>query len=172
MSAPSLLIIGAGGFGRSVAEAAEASGAFRVEGFIDDRGPELGAVLGRPVVGRMADLEALRGQFDQLVVAIGDNTRRRELCLRLIGAGFSLATVVHPRAWVSAHADVGMGAMVMAAAVIGTEARVGRGVIVNTGAVIDHHAEAGDFAHLEVGTCLGGGQRLAEMQRLAARLPV
>lgn len=171
MPAPALLIVGAGGFGRSVAEAAEASGAFRVGGFIDDRGPELGLVLGRPVLGRLLDLEGLRGNFQQLVVAVGDNARRRELCVQLRAAGFDLATVVHPRAWISAHASVGAGSMVMAAAVVGTEARIGEGVIVNCGAVVDHHALVGDFAHLEVGSCLGGGGRLAELQRLAPNEP-
>lgn len=158
--ADSVLIVGAGGFGRSVADALMAGGVYGVAGFVDDRGPALGHVLGHAVLGRVADLVALREQHALLVVAIGDNTRRRELCAMARSAGYALATVVHPRALVSLHAVMGAGAMVMAGAVVGTEAQVGEGAIVNAAAVVDHHARVGAFAHLGAGACMAGGAEL------------
>ena len=155
--ASSVLIVGAGGFGRSVADALMAGGQYAVAGFVDDRGPALGLVLGHAVLGRLADLAALRTNHALLVVAIGDNTRRRELCAMACAAGYVLATVVHPQALVSRHAVLGAGAMVMAGALVGTEAQVGEGAIVNAAAVVDHHAQVGAFAHLGVGACMAGG---------------
>lgn len=158
----SVLIVGAGGFGRSVADALMTGGQHAVAGFVDDRGPALGRVLGLAVLGRLADLAALRKHHALLVVAIGDNTRRRELCAMARAAGYALATVVHPRALVSGHAVLGAGAMVMAGAVVGTEAQVGEGAIVNSAAVVDHHARVGAFAHLGVGACMAGGAVLPD----------
>ena len=155
-AAPSVLIIGAGGFGRSVADAIMLGSRYTVAGFVDDRGPALGLVLGHAVLGRLADLHSLRKQYALVLVAIGDNVRRREVCQLARASGFELATLVHPRAFVSTHASLGSGTMIMAGAVIGTEARIGQGVIVNAAAVVDHHAQVGDFAHLGVGACMGG----------------
>ena len=167
-AAANVLIIGAGGFGRSVADAIMSGSRYAVAGFVDDRGPALGLVLGHAVLGRLADLQSLRRQCALVLVAIGDNARRREVWQLACASGFEPATLVHPRAFVSAHASVGAGAMIMAGAVIGTEARIGQGVIVNACAVVDHHAQVGDFAHLGVGACMGGAAVLGAGAWLAA----
>lgn len=164
--ADSVLIVGAGGFGRSVADALVAGGQYGVAGFVDDRGPALGLVLGHAVLGRLADLVALREHHGLLVMAIGDNARRRDLCAMARAAGYTLVTVVHPWALVSGHAVLGAGAMVMAGAVVGTEAQVGEGAIINAAAVVDHHARVGAFAHLGVGACMAGGAVLHDGARL------
>lgn len=155
-----VLIIGAGGFGCAVADALAAGSDYTVAGFLDDRGFELGTVLGHPVLGRIADLKNVGHGRSRVVVAIGNNDRRRVLYLLAQSIGFELVTVVHPRAIVSAHARLAPGAMVMAGAVVGTEAQVGQGAIVNTAAVVDHHASVGEFAHLGVGACMAGHSAL------------
>lgn len=158
-----VLIVGAGGFGQSVADAIADSDAIAVAGFVDDRGPDADRILGHAVLGRVSDLSALRRDFAFVVVAIGDNARRRELCEIARSAGFGLATVVHPKAVVSVHAQLGAGAVVMASAVVGTKAQIGEGAIVNAGAVVDHHACVGDFAHVGVGACMSGGAKLGSL---------
>jgi len=49
-----LLVIGVGGHGRSVAEAAELSGYFEVVGFLDDLLPVGETVLAEPLLGPVA----------------------------------------------------------------------------------------------------------------------
>jgi sugar O-acyltransferase (sialic acid O-acetyltransferase NeuD family) len=155
-----LLIIGAGGHGRSVAEAADLSGAFEVVGFLDD-GLSVGqTVLMGSVLGAIASLNSYRTACDQAIVAVGNNALREKLTQQLIDGGFDLATVIHSRAFVSPSAVVGMGSAVMAGAIVGTEAQLGIGVIVNCGAVVDHHAKVGDFGHLGVSACMAGGSVL------------
>ena len=152
-----LLIVGAGGHGQSVAEAAELSGQFEVIGFVDDALAVGTLVLGYPVLGSAADLGDYASVCDQVLVAIGNNALRVSLVDRLVQARLSLATVVHPQAMVSPRAKVGAGSAVMAGAMIGTAASLGLGVIVNCGAVVDHHARVEDFGHLGVGACMAGG---------------
>ena len=158
--AAGVLIVGAGGFGQSVADALAAQHA--VAGFVDDQADLQARVLGIPVLGRVCDLATLRQQHDRLVVAIGDNKLRRRLSEAAMVLGYRLVAVVHPRAWCSPHAHIGDGALVMAGAVVGTAAQVGKGAIVNAAAVVDHHANVGDFAHLGVGACMAGGAHLGE----------
>jgi len=155
-----LLIVGAGGHGRSVAEAVLAAGVYEVTGFVDDSAPGLARVGGYPVLGTTHDLSAYRTHAEAAIVAIGNNALREALCHRLVAAGFELATVVHPRAIVSPSAVVGPGSAIMAGAVVGTDARLGCGVIVNCGAVVDHDAQVHDYGHLGVNACMSGGSAL------------
>lgn len=152
-----LLIVGAGGHGRSVAEAVLAAGAHVLVGFVDDAAPANSVVWDVPVLGSTADLAAYRQRADVAIVAIGNNMAREGLCQRLVAAGFELVTVMHPRAIVSPRAVIGPGSAVMAGAIVGTEARLGQGVIVNSGAVVDHHAQVHDYGHLGVNACMAGG---------------
>jgi sugar O-acyltransferase (sialic acid O-acetyltransferase NeuD family) len=157
MTAKTLLIVGGGGYGCAVAEAASLSGAFTVVGFVDDRWPGLQSAWGRPVVGRSDQLASLRPMADAAVVAVGNNARRQALCETILAAGFELASVIHPKAFISPSAKLGRGVTVMAGAVVGSEAELGDGVIANAGCVIDHHGAVGAHAHLGIGACMGGG---------------
>lgn len=152
-----LLIVGAGGHGRSVAEAALACGTFTLSGFLDDQATH---VWEFPVLGGTQDVAAWRTVADAAIVAVGNNALRQQLQQRLTQAGFTLATVVHPRAVVSPTANLGVGCAVMAGAIIGTEAKLGRGVIVNSGAVVDHHCVVEDYGHLGVAAAMAGGTQL------------
>jgi sugar O-acyltransferase (sialic acid O-acetyltransferase NeuD family) len=157
MAKTRLLIVGAGGHGRSVAEAAELSGQFEVVGFLDDTLPAGETVLGVPAMGPVASMTDHRAAADQAIVAIGNNAVREKLMLQLASAGFVWSTVVHPRAIVSPSSVMGAGSAVMAGAIVGTEARLGVGAIVNCGAVVDHHATVEDYGHLGVNASMAGG---------------
>lgn len=152
-----LLIVGAGGHGRSVAEAVKAVGIYELVGFVDDAAPGLAQVCGYAVLGTTDDVTAYRAHADAAIVAVGNNALREALSAKLICAGFNLVTVIHPRAIVSASAGVGAGCAIMAGAIVGTGARLACGVIVNCGAVVDHDAQVHDYGHLGVNACMSGG---------------
>lgn len=155
-----LVIVGAGGHGRSVAEAVLDAGVFQLAGFLDDAAPVLGRVWDWPVLGSTAELASGRQHAEVAIVAIGNNGLREKLHQRLYAAGFELATVVHPRAIVSPRGCVGPGCAIMAGAIIGTGAQLGAGVIVNCGAVVDHDGRVDDFGHLGVHAAMAGGSVL------------
>lgn len=152
-----LLIVGAGGHGRSVAEAAMMSGHYEVAGFVDDSAVDIKDIWGIPMLGETGNLLAYRSLTQAVIVAIGNNNARRRLSDRFVQAGYELVSVLHPRATISSRAVIGPGSAIMAGAIIGTEAQLGRGVIVNCGAIVDHHARVADFGHLGVNACMAGG---------------
>ncbi len=150
-------MVGAGGHGRSVAEAAELSCRFDVVGFLDDSLPAGDTKLSVPVLGPVASISKYRTSADQVIVAIGNNAVRENLMGQVGAAGLNFAIVVHPRAIVAPSAVMGAGSMVMAGAIVGTEARLGLGSIVNCGAVVDHHATVESYGHLGVNASMAGG---------------
>lgn len=152
-----LLIIGAGGHGRAVAEAAELGARYSVTAFLDDAPEAAQNILGIPVWGGSSALGDLMGRIDEVVVAIGNNTMRRALHQRVRESGLGLATIIHPAALLSPRAVVGPGSVLLAGAIVGTQARLGEGVIVNCGAIVDHDCMVEDFGHLGVKAGMAGG---------------
>ena len=71
-----LLLIGAGGLGRVTLE--HAMDKYQCS-FVDDAYPVGMGICGAPVVGAVADLSALRKEYQLLVVTIGNNLLREEL---------------------------------------------------------------------------------------------
>ncbi|MCR6477492.1 NeuD/PglB/VioB family sugar acetyltransferase [Variovorax sp. ZS18.2.2] len=155
-----LLIIGAGGHGRSVAEAVLLRNEYLLAGFLDDGVGGQERLWDWPILGATSMLPACRGQVDVVIVAIGSNSLREALHARIRAEGFAFATVIHPAAVVSPRAVVDKGCVVLAGAVIGTGAQLGEGVIVNSGAVVDHDCIVEPFAHLGVKAGMGGGSVL------------
>ncbi len=166
---PRLLIVGAGGHGRSVAEAVLMANQFNLVGFADDGAHARGEVVwGLPVLGPAVAFENYSSHATHAVVAIGNNLLRQKLFAQLQAAGFALASVIHPKAIVSPRAQLGAGVSVMAGAIVGTEATLGQGAIVNCGAVVDHHAQVHEFGHLGVNASMAGGSVLGALAWMQA----
>lgn len=154
-----ILIIGAGGHGRVVADAilqCQAHGSpVQVVGFLDDDGTRAGMTwLQIPVLGTLSAIDTV--PHDAVVVAIGDNATRRRLAHTAAVASRPHVVVRHPTAIVAPEVTLGDGSMVSAGAIIATGAGVGRSCIVNTGCVIDHDCRIGDWAHVAPRAVLGG----------------
>jgi len=154
-----LLIFGAGGHGKVVAETAEAMGGFEPIQFLDCEYAQLNGNLRWPVSDPQSD--AIDEQT-RAVVAIGNAPRRMELLEELKAAGGLLPVLVHPSAWISPSAVIAEGTVVFAGAVIQADARLGRGVIINTLAGVDHDCVLGDGVHISPGAHLAGNVTVGE----------
>jgi UDP-perosamine 4-acetyltransferase len=157
--ARSLLILGAGGHGRAVADLAQTCG-FTVAGFTEPSGQ------GRDVVGTDDDLPALAARLalDGAVIGVGNTAliRRTELFARVRRVGLALPSLVHPTAVVSPSARIGNGTVVFPHAVVGAECVVGMNVVIYSGCVIEHDCRIDDHAYLSPGAILCGEVRVHE----------
>jgi sugar O-acyltransferase (sialic acid O-acetyltransferase NeuD family) len=172
MSGVGLIVVGGGGHGRVVADAALASG-LQVVAFADTalQGGEIAGI--RILSGDLPELlKASREMQAAVVMAVGDNAARQRIQTQLSEAGVTLARVVHPRASVLGRARLGEGVVLLAGSVVGVDAVVGDGAIVNTGATVDHDCVVGAFAHLSPGVHLGGQVRIGEGTHLAVGVSV
>lgn len=155
-----LLILGAGGHGLVVADAAHEMGCWPEIAFLDDDKRDHGAGDVWPIIGRTSELERLRNKFSELAVAIGANDRRLELVLELIGLEYELPVIVHPTAYVSSKASIGSGTVILAQSAINPATTIGRACIVNTSASVDHDCWLDDGVHISPGAHLAGGVRV------------
>lgn len=143
-----VVIIGAGGHGKVVADIVRASGDNFV-GFLDD--------ASKPgVIGRVSD--ANKYPDAEFIIAIGNADIRK----RISGADVKWYTAIHPTAVISPSAKIGVGTVVMPNSVINAGAKVGKHCIVNTGAIVEHDNELGDYVHVSVGAKLGGTVKVGD----------
>jgi sugar O-acyltransferase (sialic acid O-acetyltransferase NeuD family) len=156
-----VIVIGAGGHGKVVADALLASGQDELTGFLDDapslRGKRL---LGYPVLGAIctwADWGA-----DEVVLAIGENEQRRRVYDQLATAGAVFASVLHPRAILGTGVRIGRGAVAFANVVVNADSAIGVNVILNTMCSVDHDCTVAAHVHVAPGVRLAGGVRLGE----------
>ena len=157
-----LIILGAGGHARVIAETALASGGFSKIAFLDDR-PNLhvdkSTVLGWPVLGplnRALDPVILQS-FPTALVGIGHAPTRLYWLEQLSRSGYQLHPLIHPTAWVSPSASLGYGTVVLAQSVVQANASIDNGVILNTGCSVDHDVHLADGVHICPGARLAGG---------------
>ncbi|WP_435927095.1 acetyltransferase [Dryocola sp. BD613] len=151
----SLLILGAGGHGRCIAELAILSGQYSQIAYLDDAWQKE-KNLNAMILGPIDSLKSHKN-FTHVVIGIGNNRVRRNLQLHALAGGFELETLVHPGSWISPSAQLGKGCVVFAGVVIGSQTQIGDGVIINSNSTVDHNGVVEEFAHLGVGVQLAGG---------------
>lgn len=156
-----LLILGAGGYGLAVAEAAQLSGQWQEILFADDRWPKTQQVGEYKIVSNIANVQQLTSNNIQAIVAVGNN-HLREKWQKLLGdLGIRMTSIIHPQAIVSPTAQIGQGVTVMAGCVISTKTVINDGVILNIGTLLDHDVIIKAFAHLSVGVKVSSGKIIA-----------
>jgi len=151
-----LLIAGAGGHGRVVAETALATREFSSVAFLDDAMSPSVTTEGWPIVGSLDRLEELASDFQVFMAGIGDAALRVTLLGRARKAGFRCVSIIHPTASVSKHCLLGEGTIVIAGACINVGARIGEACIINTGATVDHDCVLAEAVHICPGAHLAG----------------
>ncbi len=158
-----LIILGAGGHGKVVADIAMRTGYDEIL-FLDDD-PELKECLGLPVVGRTSETNAYEGDF---FVAIGNPNTRETITNRLESQGKTVATLIHPSAVIGHDVVIDEGTVIMAGAVINPGSVIGKGCIINTCASVDHDCMIHDFAHVSVGARVVGAVEIGERTWIGA----
>lgn len=148
-----LIIIGASGHGRVVADIAKLCGYTEIV-FLDNN-PELKECGGYPVLGPDTMTAELDGD---IFIAVGKSEIRQRLMDR--DSERSFPTLIHPSAVIAEDVTIGNGSVVMAGSVINPGARIGKGCIVNTSSSIDHDCNVGDYCHVSVGSHLSGTVKL------------
>lgn len=161
--AKNLVIVGAGGHGKVVADAASSSGEWDSIAFLDDRYPELQNNEIWPVVGKTTDWPSVIGDFPYMVIGIGNNETRLRLQQQFQSHGFKFHPVVHRTAVISPLAKLGGGTVVFANAVVNPAATVGLAGIINTAATVDHDCVLGDGVQICPGAHLAGGVKVGNL---------
>lgn len=139
-----LVIIGAGGHGRCCLDIARTMKRYEEIVFADD-GCIGNTVNDIPVVYPIKDVFKLSNTEYEIFVAIGNNLIRKEIMTKLKEKGYSLASLISPKCYISGYASIGEGSVIYPNVVVEANAKVGKGCIVTSNASINHDAMIKDF---------------------------
>ena len=153
-----LIIIGASGHGKVVADIALKMNEWKEIAFLDDDEQRKSA-LGFDVDGKSTDVNNYIDNAD-IVIGIGNNEIRQKIQDEIEELRANVPVLIHPNAVIGEEVEFGAGTVVMAGVVINCSTRIGRGCIINTSASVDHDNVIEDFVHVSPGVRLAGNVRI------------
>ncbi len=160
MSKQPVLIIGASGHGKVIADIFENGNSYFIAGFIDEAKEIQAAHAGYTVLGNETHIPEILLQFPscKLFIAVGDNWVRHSIYERITqnNKDFEFASAVHPNAQIAHDVTIGIGVAIMAGVVINSSTDIGDFAIINTKSSVDHDCSIGKFSSLAPGVILGG----------------
>ncbi len=155
-----LIIIGAGGHGKVIANIAKLNG-YQEIAFLDDDEKKT-EISTYKIIGKVSDVKKYSSEYD-IIVGIGSNEIRNKVSNDLSEMGIIQSILIHPTAAIDATVSIGEGTVIMANVAINVDSRIGKSCIINTGATIDHDCVIDDFVHISPGVNIAGGVNVEKM---------
>lgn len=155
-----LIIIGAGGMGRSFYDIAVGSigylSEFRIKGFLDDNIYQLDSYEGYPpILGTISDYTP--AENDIFICSIGDVETKKKCSVNMIDKGGVFVTLISKMANISKNSKIGKGSVIAPYAILGTDCLIGDNSLIQSFAVIGHDARIGCWTRIDTHvTCVGG----------------
>jgi sugar O-acyltransferase (sialic acid O-acetyltransferase NeuD family) len=163
----SIVILGAGGFGREVLDIIIAqnkvSKRWEILGFVDENTELKGKVLnGYPVLGSFDWFSKIDLKEIRVVCAIGDNISKKKVVEKAKGVGLRFANVVHPSVIMTEFVTLGEGVIICAGCILTNQITIGNHVIINLDVTIGHDSIIEDFCTLSPGVHISGRNKIGE----------
>jgi sugar O-acyltransferase (sialic acid O-acetyltransferase NeuD family) len=155
-----LLIIGASGHGKVIADIALKMNKWESIEFLDDD-ENIKESMEIEVIGKSRVIPKYIDTYD-IFVGIGNNSIRERIQDNLEKFGASIPVLIHPKSILGEQVKIEQGTVVMAGAIINCCTRIGKGCIINTGATIDHDNIIEDYVHISPGANLAGTVRVGK----------
>ncbi|SMB89883.1 sugar O-acyltransferase, sialic acid O-acetyltransferase NeuD family [Pasteurella testudinis DSM 23072] len=149
-----LIIIGAGGFAKSVLDSLDLN-RYDVVGFVDSFKDIGTSYLGYCVLAN--DIKSLKDKENyKYFIAIGNNRYRYEKYQILKEYGLETITVVDSTAFVSHMAKIGVGVYIGKLVIVNSCSVIGDNTIVNTKALVEHGNRIGNHCNISTNVTLNG----------------
>ena len=155
-----LIIIGAGGMGRTIYCIATSSIGcgtdFNIKGFLDDNVHQLDTFDGYPpILGTISDY--VIEDNDVFVCSIGETAIKQRVCDNLIARGAKFQTIVHKTAIIRKNAQIGEGSIICEYAALGADCIIGKNSLIQPYATVAHDCRVGSYVRIDTRATLIGG---------------
>jgi sugar O-acyltransferase (sialic acid O-acetyltransferase NeuD family) len=160
-----IILIGGGGHCKSVIDVVEQEGKFNIIGIIDKSERVGQSVLNYKIIGNDSDLINLVNSCENALISVGQiksPKARIYLFESLLQLGFSLPTIVSPRAYISKHSSIGIGTIIMHDVVISSGVEIGDNCIINTKSIIEHGSNIKNHCHISTNAVINGEVSVGE----------
>lgn len=121
--------------------------------------------MGYPIIGNDDDLSELLVQIPNAIVTVGQiksPSLREKLFQLLKRSGANLPVVKAPSSYLSKHASINQGTILMHGCIVNAKVEVGANCIINSQALVEHDVTIGDHCHISTGAKLNGGVRIGK----------
>ena len=149
-----LIIIGAGGYAKSVLDSVDHMN-FCMVGYIDEIKPKGTDHQGYPVLGDTIDCVEHPEEYVYFV-AIGNNAKRKAWFDKLKARHLSLINVIDKSALVSHASTIGEGSFIGKLAILNHGSSVGDNCVINTRALIEHGCHITNHVNVSTNATLNG----------------
>ena len=160
-----LILLGGGGHCKSCIDVIEQEGKYKIIGILDAKELIGQKILGYEIIGTDADIGRLVKEGHSFLITIGQiktSGIRKKLFSLLNEYSTQIATIISPRAYVSKHADVGRGTIIMHDALVNAAVTIGENCIINSKALVEHDAIIENFCHISTSAVVNGGAVIKE----------
>jgi len=160
-----LIIIGAGGDGRNVAEIIESMpDKWELIGFLDDDEKKQNSrVNGVPVLGKTSDIAKFHGYCFLVLVGNPNTLFVKKRLINNVGIKpEQAATLIHPKAEISKNSRIGSGTVVLSGSSIMTNASIGRYCYLASSVNIGHDTTIDDYAFIAPLVGIPGNVKIEE----------
>ena len=163
----SVVIVGAGGFGREVLEIFKdhnrVSKTWNILGFIDENKELHGKMVnGYPVLGGLDWLRKHNSNDLGCVCAIGACETRKRVVEKLEEVGINFCNAIHPSVIMSEFVELGQDVIICAGSILTVNISIGNHVHIDTNCTVAHDAVIGDYCRLNPGVRINGENHLGE----------
>jgi sugar O-acyltransferase (sialic acid O-acetyltransferase NeuD family) len=162
---PKLILVGGGGHCNACIDVVEAEGRYEILGILDPQLSKGDKLLGYDVLGDDSLFEEYISEGCHFLITIGQigthEIRKRVFNLLKKMNGI-VATIISPRSYVSKHAVIGEGCIVMHDALVNAGSTILENCIINTKALIEHDSVVEPHCHVSTAAVVNGGSHISE----------
>jgi len=158
-----IILIGGGGHCKACIDVIEQLGKFSIEGILDVPDKLHHKLLGYKIIATDDELPQLVNENVNFLITLGQIKNpeiRIKIFEKLKDLSAKLPIIISPLAYVSRHAQIDEGTIVMHHALINAGAHVGKNCIINTKALVEHDARIGNHCHISTGAIINGGVKV------------
>ncbi len=154
-----LIIIGAGGMGRTMYDLARESKGYGIEydiyGFIDDNTSALDSFENYPPL--IAPIQGYQPKDNEIFICSIGGPARKKCMEEIISKGGNFLTMIHSTARIGTNVLIGEGSIIGAFTTIGADAKIGKYNLIQSYSVIGHDSIIGDWNRIDTHVTLVGG---------------
>jgi sugar O-acyltransferase (sialic acid O-acetyltransferase NeuD family) len=165
MNKEKIILIGGGGHCKSCIDVIEQENKFQIAGIVDLKEKIGTKILGYEIIASDEDITKLVKDYSYYFITVG-HIKSVDLRFNLYNAvskfHVKFPVILSPLAYVSEHAKINEGTIIMHYAFVNASAIIGCNCIINTRAIIEHDVVIGDFCHISTGAIVNGGVTIGE----------
>jgi sugar O-acyltransferase (sialic acid O-acetyltransferase NeuD family) len=161
-----LFLIGYGGHGFVIADAALISNVYSIKGYYEIK-ESIFNPFNLKYMGLEKNIE-FNSENQYFFPSIGSNNLRKEIVSLIEQKKVHQTKIIHPKSIISESSNIGKSTFISAGSVINPFVKICKGCIINTSSIIEHECIIGDFTHIGPGAVLAGNVTIGECSFIGA----